>query len=211
VVVASPPRLLALHALRLRGVAEVEEVAAYVDLPQDAVDAELRACAADGLVAERRGRFPGWALTPAGRVEDQRLLTQELDEHGLRARVSAAYDEFLGLNDQLLAICTQWQLRTDGVETVVNDHRDADHDHAVIDALVALDGRSRPVLASLEEVLVRFAGHGRRLRYALDRVVAGEHDWFTKPMFPSYHSCWFELHEDLLATLGRERHREGSP
>jgi hypothetical protein len=76
---------------------------------------------------------------------------------------------------------------------------------------VALDQHAQPVLASLCEVLDRFGGHQRRLRIALDHVVAGEHDWFTKPMFPSYHSCWFELHEDLLATLGRERHPEGSP
>jgi hypothetical protein len=139
------------------------------------------------------------------------LLAAELDDHGLRPRVEAAYEEFDPLNGQLLAVCTQWQLRPAGGSTVVNDHGDVDHDRAVIDALVALDERSRPVLALLEEALQRFAGHRQRLRYALDRVVAGEHDWFTKPMFPSYHSCWFELHEDLLATLGRERHREGSP
>jgi hypothetical protein len=42
-------------------------------------------------------------------------------------------------------------------------------------------------------------------------VLAGDHDWFTKPMHPSYHSSWFELHEDLLVTLGRERNQEGSP
>jgi hypothetical protein len=94
---------------------------------------------------------------------------------------------------------------------VPNDHTDADHDAAVLAALVGIDERSRPVLAALCEALDRFVGHGHRLRYALDRVVAGEHDWFTKPMFPSYHSCWFELHEDLLATLGRERTTEGSP
>jgi len=211
VAVASPPRLLALHALRLRGVASPEDVSAHVDLPVALVQEQLLALAGDGLVTERRGRFAGWALTPEGRAEDERLLAHELDENGLRPRVESAYEEFLGLNGQLLAICTQWQLRGDGVEVVANDHADPDHDQAVIDALVALDQRSRPVLASLEEVLVRFAGHRRRLGYALDRVVAGDHDWFTKPMFPSYHSCWFELHEDLLATLGRERHREGSP
>ena len=30
----------------------------------------------------------------------------------------------------------------------------------------------------------------------------------TKPMIDSYHSVWFELHEDLLATLGIERGSE---
>ena len=29
-------------------------------------------------------------------------------------------------------------------------------------------------------------------------------------MIDSYHTVWFELHEDLLATLGIERSSEGS-
>ena len=208
---ASSPRLLALHALRLRGIAEADQVAAYAHADADAVRAELAELEALDLVSYRRGRFAGYALTPEGRVVGQRLLAEELDRHGLRPRVESAYEEFRGLNRQLLSVCTQWQLRTVGDRTDSNDHSDPDHDRAVIDALVSLDGHAQPVLASLIEVLDRFAGHQGRLRYALDRVVAGDHDWFTKPMFPSYHSCWFELHEDLLATLGRERNHEGSP
>ena len=34
-------------------------------------------------------------------------------------------------------------------------------------------------------------------------------EWFTKPVIDSYHTVWFELHEDLLATLGIERASEG--
>jgi hypothetical protein len=29
-------------------------------------------------------------------------------------------------------------------------------------------------------------------------------------MIDSYHTVWFELHEDLLSTLGIERSKEGS-
>jgi len=211
VAVASPPRLLALHALRLRGIAGAEEIAEYMGLDLDDVRAELPELAGLGLVTERRGRFPGYALTPEGRALGARLVVAELEQHGLRARVEASYEEFLVLNAQLLSVCTEWQLRTEGGRTVPNDHADAHHDATVVAALRSLDERSRPVLAMLREVLPRFEGHARRLGYALDRVLAGDHDWFTKPMFPSYHSCWFELHEDLLATLGRERHPEGSP
>jgi hypothetical protein len=211
VAVASSPRLLALHALRLRGIAEADEVAEYMEVDPEPIRAELAELADLDLVTYRRGRFAGYSQTPEGRVVGERLLAEELDDHGLRPRVVAAYEEFEELNRQLLTVCTQWQLRSVGHGTTDNDHTDAAHDQAVIDALVALDQHARPVLMSLEDALVRFGPHQRRLRYALDRVVAGEHDWFTKPMFPSYHSCWFELHEDLLATLGRERQREGSP
>ena len=31
---------------------------------------------------------------------------------------------------------------------------------------------------------------------------AGDPDWFTRPTVDSYHTVWFELHENLLATLG---------
>jgi DNA-binding MarR family transcriptional regulator len=207
----STPRLLALHALRLKGVAEPAEVAEYVDGDAEVLAVELEGLEQQGYVTRRRGRFPGYALTDDGRALGERLLADELDAGDLRRRIEAAYEEFLRFNGQLLTVCTQWQLRTVGGETVANDHADPDHDAAVIDALVALDQHVQPVLASLQEALDRFGPHQRRLRYALDRVVAGEHDWLTKPMFPSYHSCWFELHEDLLATLGRERRREGSP
>ena len=40
-------------------------------------------------------------------------------------------------------------------------------------------------------------------------VEQGDTDWFTKPLIDSYHTVWFELHEDLLATLAIERAREG--
>ena len=51
---------------------------------------------------------------------------------------------------------------------------------------------------------------GDDLRSALERLVDGDTDWFTKPTIPSYHTVWFELHEDLLVTLGIERSSEGN-
>jgi len=209
--VASSPRLLALHGLRLHGRAEPDQVAGYMGAGVDDIAAELQLLEVEGLVDHRTGRFPGFGLTPAGRAEGERLLAEELDEHGLRRHVEAAYEEFLAYNRQMLTICTMWQLRTVNGATVANDHTDEFHDRSVVEALHSLDQHVRPVLFALCDGLDRFAGHETRLRYALDRVLAGEHDWLTKPMFPSYHSCWFELHEDLLATLGRERTTEGSP
>ena len=52
------------------------------------------------------------------------------------------------------------------------------------------------------------AGYRDRLRTAVDRVRAGEREWFDKPLIDSFHTVWFELHEDLLATLGLERAAE---
>ena len=48
-----------------------------------------------------------------------------------------------------------------------------------------------------------------RCALAMARVAAGEHDFFTKPIIDSFHTVWFELHEDLLTSLGLERSQEG--
>ncbi|HEU5084238.1 MAG TPA: hypothetical protein VFU14_12920, partial [Acidimicrobiales bacterium] len=109
---ASSPRLLALHALRLRGVAEAEEIAEYTGADLEAIRAELARLESDDLVRYRRGRIGGYAHTPEGRALGERLLAEELDEHGLRPRIEAAYEEFLTFNRQLLTVCTSWQLRT---------------------------------------------------------------------------------------------------
>lgn len=204
-------RLLVLHALRLKGIAEVAAVADHTGLDEGAVLDEIDRLVDADLVRLRRGRLSGYALTPEGKVVGQRLLSDELDDTGARSTVEQAYQDFLGFNDQLLSVCTAWQIRHVDGEAVVNDHTDPDHDAEVHRQLEALHAEVVPVLDRLAGVLDRFGGHRRHLQTALDRVLAGEHDWFTKPMFPSYHSTWFELHEDLLATLGTERAIEGSP
>ncbi len=207
---ASSPRLLTLHAFRLKGVAQPEAVADATGLPLDVVRAEIGALCEVDLVTYRSGRMPGYMQTPEGRVHGSRLLASELDESGTREVVAAAYHDFLGCNQDLLGVCTAWQLRpVDGVNGI-NDHSDQDYDDSVRRWLTEVHGRVDPILVVLSGALDRFSGHRRRLGTALERVVAGDNDYFTKPMFPSYHSNWFELHEDLLATLGTERATEGS-
>ncbi len=93
---------------------------------------------------------------------------------------------------------------------MLNDHADPSYDDDVVDRLGGVDAKVQPVCGDLGDVLTRFAGYGPRFSEALGRVRAGERDWFAKPMIDSYHTVWFELHEDLLATLGIERSKEGS-
>ena len=206
--VTSAPRLLALHGLRLKGIAEPEVIAATLDADVEPIREELVASAEAGLVTYRYGRIPGYLLTPHGREVGQRLLADELDRTGTRPAIESAYQDFLGVNGQLLAVCTAWQLRDDGGSTEVNDHTDQDYDTRVKERLARLHTAVDPILGQLGDTLARMSGHRRRLGNAVDKVLAGEHDYFTKPMFPSYHSAWFELHEDLLATLGTERSGE---
>ncbi len=109
-----------------------------------------------------------------------------------------------------MQLCTDWQLRGSPGENTPNDHADEAYDAGVIARLVETDAVVQPTCRRLAEALDRFGGYGDRLTYALDRVCHGEKDWFTKPTIDSYHTVWFELHENLLATLGVERGKETS-
>jgi hypothetical protein len=209
---SSDPDLLVLHGLRLKSFAAAEIIATAAGLDLADVERRLEQFRDKEWVRYREGVLTGWMLLPSGRTEAARLLAEELEATGARGDIDAAYREFLSFNQSLLHVCTDWQLRPvdgDG-EPVVNDHADAAYDANVIGALRALDGEVQPVCASLASVLERFAGYGARLTNALRRTEAGEPDWFTKPTIDSYHTVWFELHENLLATLDIERGKEES-
>ena len=200
----SDTRLLVLHGLRLKGFAEPDAVVALTGLAEDDVVKHLDSLLDEGLVVHRDGRLTGWQVTAAGRAEQERLLADELDDVGGRDAVQGAYRRFLSLNRELLEVCTAWQLRDDAI----NDHSDAGYDEGVIDRLRALHAQVIPVLADLEATLARFAGYRARLAAAMTKLSSGETDWFTKPLIDSYHTVWFQLHEDLLNTLGIERSQE---
>jgi len=194
-----------LHALRVKGFAETDVLAEVTRLDDVTVVRALEEFAAEDLVARRNGvEVSGWILTPQGRAEHEKRLAEELDTAGARAEVERRYVEFTRLNAAVLQVCTDWQLR-DGA---VNDHGDRGYDADVVDRLGELHAQAEPVLDGLAAALPRFGGYRDRLRTALERVRAGEREWFDKPLIDSYHSVWFELHEDLLATLGLERAAE---
>jgi hypothetical protein len=108
----------------------------------------------------------------------------------------------------VLDVVSRWQVRDVGGRPVRNDHRDPAYDDAVVRDLAAIHGDARPVCDRLARTLDRYRPYGPRLAHAVERVRAGDTDYFAKPMIPSYHTVWFELHEDLLATLGIDRAAE---
>ncbi len=207
----SDPRLLVLHGLQLKGSAMAPVLAEAIDLPVADVERELRSLAGEGLVVERASRPVGWGLTPAGRDALSRLVAAEVDAAGVRPAVAGAYRRFRALNAAVLDACSRWQVRDVAGTPVLNDHRDATYDAGVVDDLARLQRRADPVVDDLAGSLARYRGYGPRLRHAVERVEAGDGDWFTKPSLPSYHTVWFELHEDLLTTLGLDRSAEPAP
>ncbi|WP_420626106.1 hypothetical protein [Candidatus Poriferisodalis sp.] len=217
----SEPRLLVWLALRLKGLGEIDDVAAIHGLEPDVTEWLLAELDAAGHCMFREvGGVPKFILTPTGRDDGEAALAADLDEAGARDAVTAAYREFLALNPKMLQLCTDWQVwpadhlaaadAGPGDGGRLNNHSDPDYDAAIIERLEAVHGELAGVLEALCSVMARYENYAPRFTEALGKLQAGDLDYLTKPMIPSYHTVWFELHEDLLATLGINRAEEGS-
>ncbi|GGS71475.1 hypothetical protein GCM10010156_33000 [Planobispora rosea] len=199
--------LLVLHALRCIGFAALSRLAEATGLSESDTESELIDLAVAGLVTRDSGGFGdfgGWGLSEAGRAADAERIRDELDTAGARTAVTRAYDDFLVLNPELLDICTAWQLRSAGGVMTANDHTDPVYDSRVLERLADLHRRADAVCAGLSAALLRFQRYRIRLATALARAEAGAVEYVTDD-FESYHTVWFQLHEDLLATLGIPR------
>jgi hypothetical protein len=210
----SPPDLLVLHAVRLRGMADNETVARRFDLDKATTDELLLDHEAFGWVtwAEFAG-VGGWSLTDRGRAENERRLAAELQGvPGGGDAVRRMHEAFLPLNGRLQRACTDWQLRPAAGEPLApNDHTDRERDGRVVRELTALAAELAPLVGELTATLARFHGYDTRFSGALGRVTAGDPSWVDRTGADSCHTIWFELHEDLLATLGIERGQEVAP
>jgi hypothetical protein len=158
-----------------------------------------------GLVSNLPGGFGGWGLTDAGRGADAERISEELEKAGTRAAVAAAYKKFMVLNPELLDLCSAWQMRpVDGISTL-NDHTDSAYDSRVLSRFTDFHGRANDVCTDLSVAMLRFGRYYPRLTDALNRAKGGALDYVTDNT-SSYHTVWFQLHEDLLVTLGIPRH-----
>lgn len=205
------PAATLLLLLRLTAFAPEERIASRLGWTEAEVARHTSEAQRSGWIRHRDGMAAGWSLTPEGRRAGAERLRAELDAAGAESQVQACYQGFLPLNSELLAVCTDWQTVVVAGERVPNDHSDIERDAAVLERLDVLHGRARPVLDALADALDRFGSYFARLDHAHGHVVAGRTEWIAKPTVDSYHGIWFELHEHLLVTLGRERSTEPLP
>ncbi|MFP4406785.1 hypothetical protein, partial [Rhodosalinus sp.] len=68
-----------------------------------------------------------------------------------------------------------------------------------------LHEKAEPVLDRLIAHVPRLKVYKDMLLQALERAEDGAVEWVSDARIMSYHTVWFELHEDLLRILGRER------
>jgi hypothetical protein len=202
--------LLALHAVRLLGFADTPAVAARFGLAEVDVAVLLEDHRALGHVAWTVfGDSAGWSLTDRGRLVGERLLAEELAATGRRDLVHRQYLDFLDSNAEVLRAVTDWQTRPAvGRPFAENDHQDLRWDARVLQRLAIVGDRLAPLSAAIGGVLPRLDGYAARYSAALARARAGDRVWVDGLGIDSCHTVWFQLHEDLLATLGIPRGRE---
>jgi hypothetical protein len=188
--------LVALQAVRLKGRVSRDNLAATLD---DDVDRPVDELVEAGLLVDG----PALRLSPEGRARLEELLTVERQEVDAAA-VMAAYGDFRSVNREFKALVTDWQLKAGQPNT----HDDPDYDAAVLARLDEVHHRVVPIVEAAAAQLPRLGRYMAKLQTALDRVRAGETMWLSRPLIDSYHTVWFELHEELILAAGLTREAE---
>lgn len=195
-------KTLVLHGIAIKKHATVDDVAGVTGLDQQAVQQIVDEAVAGGRVQQAGDKV---MLAPAA----QMALASEYrkaygDLRGDKAFM-AAYWDFEKINLDLKQIITEWQTMTVGGEQVSNDHSDPEYDQAVIDRLGDLHERVEGILDRLAAGLPRLAIYKDKLLAALEASEDGDSAWVSDARTESYHTVWFELHEDLLRVTGEQR------
>jgi hypothetical protein len=189
------PNIVAvLHALRVRRAGTVEDIMRICGV---AVAARaLDTLVSQGLAARRQvGAETYFALTSAGFDVDRRASRERLGA-GARALASLYDERFLGVNTRFKELCARWQQEGEQIELV--------EQAAAIHEQVAELLRSASLL---DPFLGRYL---ERLGASMEDFLDGDSSALVAPVGVSYHNTWFELHEDLIATLGRTRAEEAA-
>ena len=193
---------LVLHGLAIKKHADAGAVAAALGLAEDEVRAMLEDAVTKGR-ATRAGE--AYSLTSVARVALDGAYSRLFAVQRTDAAFAAAHERFEAINRELKALMTAWQtIEIDG-ESMLNDHSNKDYDDRLIDRLGALHERAEAILRQLAAGLPRLAIYARKLEAALEKAEDGAIEWVSGAKIESYHTVWFELHEDLLRILGRTR------
>ncbi len=195
-------RDLVFHAAAIKRHAPPGAIAALAGLPEARVAAVMAGAVASGRAVEAKGAY---VLTPLAGVALQARYARHFAQLRGDPDFVAAYEAFERINVTLKQIITDWQTLDVGGMKVANDHRDKAHDAAVIDRLGALHEQAEPILARLARKLPRLKHYADKLLAALEAAEDGDIEWVSDIRRDSYHTVWFEFHEEVLRIMGCER------
>jgi DNA-binding MarR family transcriptional regulator len=193
--------LAVLQAIRLKGRVSPADLAATLCRDPGAITDIVERLTASGNLTEG----PTLRITPAGRARLEALLAEERKDLDKGAMV-AAYDDFRTVNADFKSLVTDWQLKG-GPGGDPNTHDDPEYDAAVLARLEEVHSRVAPIIAAAATRLPRLTAYSTKLVAALDKVKTGETTWVARPLIDSYHTVWFELHEELIGAVGMTREK----
>jgi hypothetical protein len=161
-------------------------------------DAAISECLTSGLLRE----VAGGRLMLADDGKQERAAYYEAAQTApWGPALRAQYDRFLPINARFLAWMNRWQVR-DGVP---NDHDDADYDGGLLEELATLHSEVDPIFADSVADLPRLSCFRGTLAHAHEQIRNGDSHYVGNPRILSYHQTWFELHQDLMDSLGIAR------
>ena len=165
----------------------------------------------EGLVAVRMAEITAgsYRLTGDGKLKALDVFTSDREQAGGEAACVAALDRFIVLDGRMKDLVTAWQIR-DAANQVFNDHSDAAYDASILGKFGALHGDVAEWLSPLCTRLGRMTCYQLRLGRAMANAQSGDPRFVASPRVDSYHSVWFELHEDLIRLSGRRRSDEAA-
>lgn len=188
-----------LQAVRLKGRVSRTDLAATMGVNPGDIGPVVEKLAAAGLLAEGASV----QITRSGSERLATLLAEERE--GIDAGAMAAvYGDFRAVNADFKRLVTDWQLRG-GPGGVPNSHDDAEYDAAVLSRLHDVHARAVPIVEAAAAQLPRLHAYATKLAAALDKIKIGETAWLTRPLIDSYHTVWFELHEEIIVAVGLTR------
>lgn len=191
--------LAVLQGVRLKGRVSPADLAATLGADLADITPVVERLAAAGLLTEG----PTLRITLSGSDRLTELLAEE--QKGIDSTaMAAAYGDFRAVNADFKRLVTDWQLKG-GPDGVPNAHDDADYDAAVLARLDDVHARAMPIIEAAAAQLPRLGAYPAKLVAALDKVKAGDTTWLTRPLIDSYHTVWFELHEELILAAGLTR------
>jgi len=151
----------------------------------------------------------GARLSATGKAAAEHGLAQEraATDH---QRLEEEYERFAPLNTDFKTLVTDWQMRSIDGKLTRNDHTDKAYDAAVLGRLPDLHARTIALIDDIAAHASRIGGYRRRISDALAKLEAGDHRYLTAPDRDSYHTPWFEFHQDLINLLGLTRQQEAA-
>jgi pyruvate,orthophosphate dikinase len=187
--------------LHLKTISAPDALAACLLTTEEVLQPVVDRLTEQGLLGRAAGAL---LLTEAGTARAGELAMADRERWGAEP-ATAALDAFLPLDQRMKTTVTAWQMRD---EQTVNDHSDAAYDAGVLADLRGLHADASGWLRSLGDAVPRFGQYLARFDRAMAAVDAGDARFVASPRVDSYHSVWFELHEDLIRLAGRTREDE---